>query len=808
MTAFNKTLFPALALCAASVMMAAESQTRFTDRTLWYDSQAHQWEETLPLGNGRLGMMPDGGVDKEKIVLNEISMWSGSEADYSNPEASKCLPDIQRLLKEGRNKEAQEMMYDHFVPSAPQKGDTYGRYQMLADLNIDYNYSGDFAPAGYRRWLDLSQATAYTAFTCGDVDYLRKYFVPRGYDMMVMKVSADTKAKVNFTLEISRKEAVDSVRYYPDGVISVWGHLDSGKEGVNGVGFEIALRTIVTGAESKLEVGKSRIMVADADEAWVVVSASTDYWPRIGVKDIPDPVAVVAAATPESLEDAHREGTANFRQLYGRAGVNFAHTAQSELPTDRRIEAFATGDDPELAALYYNYGRYLLISSTCPGLLPPNLQGLWANDVATPWNGDYHTNINVQMNHWPVEQGNLSELHGPLIDLVERAVPSGQRTAKAFYGPDAKGWVMHMMTNVWEYTAPGAHPSWGATNTGGAWLTAHLWEHHLFNPADTAYLRKIYPVLKGASQFFLTTMIEEPENGWLVTAPSSSPENMFKVGDADVSVCMGPTMDTQIVHELFSNVVTASDALGVDRQYADSLRAAIEKLPPMQMGSDGRLMEWLEEYTETDPHHRHVSHLYGLHPANLISPEKTPELARAARKTLEARGDGGTGWSRAWKINFWARLGDGDRAYKLFKGLLTPAYTKDKPKHGPGTFPNLFCSHAPFQMDGNWGGTSGISEMLLQSQDGYINVLPALPSALADGSLFGFKTRGGATVNLVWEDKVPTLMEINTPVAQKIKVPVGIRYARVNGKPVVVGAAGGYIDVAPGETKIQFESRR
>ena len=486
----------------------------------------------------------------------------------------------------------------------------------------------------------------------------------------------------------------------------------------------------------------------------------------------------MAQRVESSADDLfHRQSLCQVAVEYGERMVS----------TDKRLEAFQTQDDPSLAALYYNYGRYLLISSTRPGSLPPNLQGLWANEPATPWNGDYHTNINVQMNHWPVEPCNLSELYQPLVDLIKRLVPSGKETAKAFYGPEAKGWVLHMMTNVWNYTAPGEHPSWGATNTGGAWLCAHLWEHYLYT-GNKQYLADIYPLLKGASEFFYSTMVREPEHGWLVTAPTSSPENEFYVSKKDrtpISVCMGPTMDIQLVRELYTHVIEAASILHTDSLYANQLKEASAQLPPHQISKKGYLMEWLKDYEETDVHHRHVSHLYGLHPGNQISLYYTPELAEACKVTLERRGDGGTGWSRAWKINFWARLGDGNRAYTLFRNLLYPAYTQENPnEHGSGTFPNLFCSHPPFQIDGNWGGTSGISEMLIQSQDGFINLLPALPDSWKEGNLYGFKVRGGAMVSMKWKEGKPVEVILtggwNPNV--KIKMPEGITEVSVNGE--------------------------
>lgn len=706
--------------------------------------------------------MPDGGISHEKIVLNEISMWSGSEQDYSNPEASTYLPVIRRLLLEGRNDEAQRVMYEHFVPKKPETGGTYGAYQMLADLDITYSYpdaGADTLPADYIRLLDLADGVSETSFCLDGVEFTRTYSVPRGHDAIVISIEASRPGAINFSCSISRPERalLSSDPTIP--ALALSGYLDSGRsDSIPGIGYKAMVGAVADGGKVTLRCDS--LVVSGADKAWIAITAATSFFFPDDFLSLPRRHLVDALSS--DLDALVADGSAFHRALMQRTSVSLPLSPSSSLPTDERIVALdsdPTSDDPALAALYYNYGRYLLISSTAPGYLPPNLQGLWANECMTPWNGDYHTNINVQMNHWPAEQGNLAELHLPLIELVRRAIPSGERTARAFYGPDARGWVMHMMTNVWNYTEPGEHPSWGATNTGGAWLCQHLWEHFLFN-GDSSYLAYIYPMMRGAAEFFLSTMIAEPSHSWLVTAPSSSPENMFRLPgyDGEVSVCMGPTMDTQIIHELFSNTATAASILGVDAAFADSLKAAVDRLPPMQIAADGRLMEWLQPYEEFDPHHRHVSHLYGLHPGNMISTVFTPDLADACRKSLDARGDEGTGWSRAWKVNFWARLADGNRAYSIWRGLLEPAVTPTH--HRSGTFPNLFCSHPPFQMDGNWGGASGIGEMLLQSQDGFINLLPALPDSWSEGSFHGLKVRGGATVDLVWRDSRPVSVSV------------------------------------------------
>lgn len=758
--------------------------------SLWYDAPAGIWEETLPLGDGRLGMMPDGGIFNERIVLNEITMWSGSEFDYSNPEASTSLPEIRKLLIEGKNKEAQDMMYQHFVPKKPEFGGTYGAYQILGNMDIKYSYeNSDSLPTDYNRGLDLTTGLAWTEFTMPDgVTYSREYAVPRGEDGMLIKLSASKPGKINFEYTISRPRRGE-VASPVEGQLRLSGELDSSQEGVSGVRYCADTGVKLKGRNAKLEmVGDSIIKVIDADEAWIGLSAATSF-----IYD-ENYLAEAEKMLEKVLKDpqkAIKNGKLAHSELMGRANLVLATNDNSSLPTDKRLKAFQDDDsDAALAALYYNYGRYLLISSTQQDLLPPNLQGLWANTIHTPWNGDYHTNINVQMNHWPAEQGNLSELHLPLAELSYRAVPSGERTAKAFYGPDAEGWVMHMMTNVWNYTEPGENPSWGATNTGGAWLCEHIWDHYDFT-GDKEFLRRHYPVLKGAAMFFLSTMITEPRNGWLVTAPSSSPENAFFMpGDETtaVSICMGPTMDTQIITELWNNVISASEVLEIDDPDIPKLKEALQKLPPMQVDSQGRLMEWLEEYKEVEPHHRHVSHLYGLHPSNLITPEKTPELIEAAKKTLDARGDEGTGWSKAWKINFHARLLDGNRAWKVLKGLLQPAVNEENGRHYSGTFPNLFCAHPPFQIDGNFGGTSGISEMLIQSHDGYINLLPALPDMMSEGELKGFKTRGGNEIDLQWKNGLPVKAQIKGGFREdtRLKIPAGVNVLKVGQKEIEI----------------------
>lgn len=785
-----------LIICAAlCCLVSGCCKTQHPDHVLWYDSPADAWEEMLPLGNGRLGMMTSGEIDSEMLILNEISLWSGCERDYANPDAAESLPLIRELLLAGDNVKAQEVMYERFVPRKAVDEQSYGSYQVLAGLILDYDYPAvqqdslssqeacSQSLTGYHRWLDLRDATSYTDFEFAGVNYTRKYYVDRTVDVMVIELDADQRGCIGFETTLYRPEAVTEVQ--EEGIVKLSGELDSGVNGVQGVRYASYAAVVTQGGaktSEKIQTTENGIRVSGADKAWIVISAATSYfegeeYDKVALERLQ---RVTKGADGRNFKKMYRASRKEYKDLYDRVKLRLASSSGTEdLPTDRRIEEYAKGAvDNSLAVLYYNYGRYLLISSTRPGSLPPNLQGLWANTRHTPWNGDYHTNINVQMNHWIAEPGNLSELHLPLTDLVMSMIPSGEKTATDFYGPGAEGWVQHMMTNVWNYTAPGEHPSWGATNTGGAWLCAHLWEHYSYT-LDTEYLARVYPALEGASRFFLSTMIREPENGYLVTAPSSSPENAFytEASRTPVSICMGPTMDTQIVRELFSNTIEAYRILNCcsaadcetalahcEPTFIDSLQTALTQLPPHTISPDGYLQEWLQDYEEVDPQHRHVSHLYGLHPGNQISPNRTPELAEACRKTLERRGDEATGWSRAWKMNFWARLGDGDRALKLFRSLLNPAYIDGDPRrHDSGTYPNLFCAHPPFQIDGNFGGAAGISEMLLQSHEGFINPLPALPTEWSEGSLRGFKVRGGATVSLSWKDGQLTRMRIRQP---------------------------------------------
>lgn len=739
---------------------------------IWFDKPAAQWEATLPLGNGRLGMMPDGGVLKENIVLNDITLWSGAPQDANNYEAYKKLPEIQKLLLEGKNDQAQALIDKDFVCTGKGSGaEPFGCFQTLGNLIFNFQYKGLKADevkfSDYARTLSLNNAVAVTSYKVGEVAYHREYFTSFGNDVGITRLTADKPGSISMTVALSREEKGNVT--VSNNTIEMEGQLENGTNG-KGMRYIAKVRLRVKGGT--VTASGKELVVKDASEVTVFFSAKTDF------RD-PDYLAHAEQALQGGMktpyEKEKKKHTTAYQRFFNRMSLSLGAGNTEHLPTDKRLEQFynAKTPDNQLPVLFYQFSRYLSISSTRVGLLPPNLQGLWAHQIRTPWNGDYHLDVNVQMNHWGVEAGNLSELNLPLADLVKNLVPHGERTAKAYY--NAEGWVAHVITNPWMFTEPGESASWGVTKSGSGWLCNNLWDHYIFSN-DQQYLKDIYPVLKGSAQFYASILIKDPKTGWLVTSPSSSPENSFYMPDGSgkhASICMGATIDNQIIRELFTNVITASETLNTDAGFRNQLKETLRQIPPPGVvAPDGRLMEWLEDYKETDPEHRHISHLYGLYPANLITPSQTPELAEACKKSLNMRGDDGPSWAIAYKQLFWARLHDGNRAYKLFREIMKPTLqTHINYGAGGGVYPNLLSAGPPFQIDGNFGAGAGIAEMLLQSHEGFIHFLPAIPDVWkAKGKVTGMKARGNLTVDFEWVNGVV----MNFKITSTEKMPVTV----------------------------------